>query len=92
MTAMGGGNRGNRGDRGDRGNPPQIVLNDQEQRVEVTVGLSDDDYYEIKSGLTVGQVVRDNGSGVGGGDFFSMMMSGRMGGGPGGDGPGGGRR
>ena len=89
MTAMGGGNGGSRGNnRGNRGVNQQIVLNDQEQRVEVTVGINDDDYYEIKSGLTEGQVVRDNGTGAGNSDFFSMMMSGRMSGGgaPGGGG------
>lgn len=66
-----------------------ITLFDEERRVEVEVGLNNDDYYEIKSGLEVGQVVRDNGTGSGGSDFFRMMMSG-MGGNPGGGGGGGG--
>ena len=80
MTGRGSGS--SRNARGNRSGQ-QIVLNEQEQRVEVTVGLNDDDYYEIQRGLTEGQVVRDNGSGIGGGNFFSMMMGG-MGGGPGG--------
>ncbi len=68
-----------------------ITIFDQEQRVEVEVGLSNDDYYEIKSGLRVGQVVRDNGTGSGSTNPFAMMMSGMsgMGGGP--QGGGGGR-
>ncbi len=68
-----------------------IVLSGEEERVEVTVGISDDDYYEITSGLEVGQVVKDEGSSNNGGGFFSMMMGGGHGGGPDG-GPGGGPR
>lgn len=59
-----------------------ITLYDEEQRVEVEVGLSNDDYYEIKSGLQVGQVVRDNGTGASSTNPFAMMMEGMGGGGP----------
>ncbi|MCH5187737.1 MAG: efflux RND transporter periplasmic adaptor subunit [Oscillospiraceae bacterium] len=77
---------GNRGNRSGRNSDLKINLYDEEQRVQVTVGINDDDYYEIISGLEVGQVVHSESRSVGG--FFSMMMGG-MGGGPGG---GGGRR
>lgn len=66
---------------------PQIEMFDEEQRVEVEVGLSNDDYCEIKSGLEVGQVVRDNGTGAGSSNPFQMMMNSMNGGGaPGGGG------
>lgn len=74
-----------------------IKLSGEEKRVEVEVGISDDDYYEIKSGLTVGQVVNDEGSSSSSGFGFGMMGGmmggggGAPGGGPGGGGPGGGR-
>lgn len=81
-----GNNRGNRGD-----SSPNITMFDEEQRVEVTVGISDEDYYEIISGLEVGQVVRDTGSSRSRGFGFGMMggmggFGGGMGGGPGGGG------
>ncbi|MGN1097281.1 MAG: efflux RND transporter periplasmic adaptor subunit [Clostridia bacterium] len=66
-----------------------IVLSGEEERVEVTVGINDDDYYEILSGLEVGQVVKDEGSSSSGGNFMGMMM-GAMGGSMGGGAPGGG--
>ncbi len=93
-VAMGGvsGGRGSGssdGSKRDR-SEPEITLFDEEQRVEVTVGVSDGDYYEILSGLEEGQVVHDEGSSSDGGFNFGMMMGGGMGGGPGGGGPGGG--
>lgn len=77
---------GSRGNRSGRGSDVKIKLFDEEQRIEVTVGISDEDYYEIISGLEVGQVVHSESRSVGG--FFSMMMGGMggMGGGPGGGG------
>lgn len=68
-------------------NAMTITLADEEERVEVVLGVSDDDYYEIISGLEVGQVVRDEGSSSSSSSgLFGMMgrMSGNMGGGGGG--------
>ncbi len=72
-----------------------IVLSGEEDRVEVTIGISDDDYYEIISGLEVGQVVKDEGSSSSSSGLMGgMSMMGAMGGGGGGGGgqggPGGG--
>ncbi len=41
---------------------PQITMYDEPKQIEVTVGVTDDDYTEIKSGLTVGMVVNVVGS------------------------------
>lgn len=68
----------------------EIKLSGEEERVEVEVGISDGDYYEIKSGLKEGQVVKDEGSSSRRGFSFGMM--GGMGGGPSGGGPSGGGR
>ncbi len=72
----------------------EITLFDEERRTEVTVGVTDGDYYEILSGLEEGQVVHDEGSSSSGGFNFGMMMGGMggPGGGPGGGRPGGGGR
>ena len=88
MGGMNGASVG-RGSRNNRGSDVKINFFDEERRIEVTVGISDEDYYEIISGLEVGQVVHSESRSVGG--FFSMMMGG-MGGMGGGPGSGGGRR
>lgn len=38
---------------------PSIKLSGKEERVEVTVGISNDDYYEIQSGVDEGAVVKN---------------------------------
>lgn len=60
--------------------------------VEVTVGLTNDEYVEILDGLSEGDEVYVNESSASGNGMMGMMMGGPGGGGmPGGGGPGGGR-
>lgn len=66
-----------------------IVLSGEEEKVELVLGISDDDYYEVISGLEVGQVVQDEGS-TSSGSSGMMGMMGMMGGGGQGGGQGGG--
>ncbi|MCD8049046.1 MAG: HlyD family efflux transporter periplasmic adaptor subunit [Clostridia bacterium] len=72
-----------------------IKMYDEQQQVEVTIGISDDDYVEITSGLSVGQVVvttesTSSSSSSMMGMMGGMNMGGRMGGGNIGGGRGGG--
>ncbi len=69
-------------------NDMSIKFSDEEERVQIEIGISDDDYYEVISGLEVGQVVYDEGS-TSSGSTGMMGMMGMMGGGGGGN-PGGG--
>ncbi len=60
------------------------TMYEEEMRVEVTTGVSDDDYIEIVSGLKEGQVVKVTGSSnqnSGWGNFGGMPMGGGMRGG-----------
>lgn len=77
----------------------KIKLTGKEERVEVEIGISNDDYYEIKSGVSLGQVVKNttqttsssgttnNMGGMPGGGMLGGMPGGGM---PGGGMPGGG--
>ncbi len=83
-------------------NEMKIKMHNKEERVEVEVGISNDEYYEIKSGVSLGQVVKNTTQatssessvmpggmpgGMGGG--MSGVMGGGMPGGMGGGMPGG---
>lgn len=59
----------------------EIKLSGKEERVEVEIGISNDEYYEIKSGVTLGQVVKNTTQQTG---SSSNTMMGRMPGGMGG--------
>ena len=60
----------------------KIKLSGKEERIEVQIGISNDEYYEIKSGVTLGQVVKNTSQQTGSsGDYMRGMsggMSGRM--------------
>lgn len=68
---------------------PEIKLSGKEERVEVTVGISNDDYYEIKSGVSFGQVVKNTTQTTGSSNTGMAGMGGMPGGGMGGGMPGG---
>jgi|GEM_PF-282816 len=68
----------------------KIKLSGKEVRVEVEIGISNDEYYEIKSGVTLGQVVKNTSQQTGSSSSNMMggMPGGMMGGMPGGMGGG----
>ena len=69
----------------------KIDYTGKEERVEVEIGISNDSYYEIKSGIELGTVVKNSGRTAGSSNQFGFGMGGmnRMGGGMGGRMPGG---
>ena len=62
----------------------KIKLSGKEERIEVQVGISNDEYYEIKSGVTLGQVVKNTSQQTGSTGNTMGRMPGMMGGMPGG--------
>jgi len=62
---------------------PKVKLYGKEERVEVEVGIVTDTYYEIKSGVEYGQVVKNSSQVSSSGNSFGMP-GGMMGGMPGG--------
>ena len=74
---------------GRKASVPEIKLSGKEERTEVTVGISNDDYYEIKSGVTQGQAVKNTTQASGSSGNNSTMPGGFGGGMPGGGGMGG---
>ncbi len=66
-------------------NEMKIKLSGKEERIEVQIGISNDEYYEIKSGVTLGQVVKNTSQqNVSSGNGMGRMPGGMMGGMPGG--------
>ncbi len=74
------------------GNMPQgakrsemkIKLSGKEERIEVQIGISNDECYEIKSGVKLGQVVKNTSQQTGSSGNTMGRMPGMMGGMPGG--------
>ncbi len=64
----------------------KIKLSGKQERIEVEIGISNDEYYEIKSGVTLGQVVKNTSqqSGSSSNNMMGRMGGGMMGGMPGG--------
>lgn len=62
----------------------KIKLSGKEVRVEVEIGISNDEYYEIKSGVTLGQVVKNTSQQTGSSGSFMGGMPRNMGAMPGG--------
>ena len=58
----------------------KIKLSGKEERVEVEIGISNDEYYEIKSGVTLGQVVKNTSQQTGSSGNTMGRMPGMMGG------------
>ncbi len=79
----------NGGEKRARTAAPEIKLSGKEERVEVTVGISNDDYYEITSGVSLGQVVKNTTQTTGSSSGTMPGMGGGMPGGMGGGMPGG---
>lgn len=69
---------------GAKRNEMKIKLSGKEERVEVEIGISNDEYYEIKSGVTLGQVVKNTSQQTGSSGNGMGRMPGMMGGMPGG--------
>lgn len=64
----------------------KIKLSGKEERIEVEIGIGNDEYYEIKSGVTLGQVVKNTSQQTSTSSINLMggMPGGMMGGAPGG--------
>lgn len=62
----------------------KIKLSGKEERIEVQIGISNDEYYEIKSGVKLGQVVKNTSQQTGSSGNTMGRMPGMMGGMPGG--------
>lgn len=59
----------------------KIKMSGKEERVEVEIGISNNEYYEIKSGVTLGQVVKNSAQQTGSSSNTMGRMPGMMGGG-----------